>query len=127
NVVGGCCGTTPAHIRALAEVVKGRRPREPPQRAHRHVSGIEYLEVSDDPNQRPILVGERTNVIGSRKFKRLVAEGKWEEASEVGRAQVKNGAQVVDVCLADPDRDEIADMARFLPELTRKVKAPLMI
>ncbi|MFA5860758.1 MAG: methionine synthase [Candidatus Thermoplasmatota archaeon] len=127
NIVGGCCGTTPAHIAALARVIEGKRPRSPQMTIHRHVSGIEYLEITGDASQRPILVGERTNVIGSRKFKRLVAEGKWEEASEVGRAQVKNGAQVVDVCLADPDRDEKADVLRFLPELNKKVKAPLMI
>ena len=127
NLVGGCCGTNPHHVRALAKLVEGRRPRVPPAHRRRHVSGIEYLEVSADPNQRPILVGERTNVIGSRKFKRLVQEGRWEEAAEVGRAQVRNGAQVVDVCLADPDRDEKADVAAFLPHLTKKVQAPLMI
>ena len=125
NLVGGCCGTTPAHIRELAQLVEGKAPRAPSVTPRRHVSGIEYLEI--DPANRPVLVGERTNVIGSRKFKRLIQEGKWEEASEVGRAQAKNGAQVVDVCLADPDRDEAADMARFLPELTKKVQAPLMI
>ena len=125
NLVGGCCGTTPAHVRELAKLAKDARPRAPPAQRRRHVSGIEYLEV--DPANRPVLVGERTNVIGSRKFKRLVQEEKWEEASEVGRAQVKNGAQVVDVCLADPDRDELADVAAFLPHLTKKVQAPLMI
>ena len=125
NVVGGCCGTTPAHIRKLADLVQGRTPRVVAAQPRRHVSGIEYLEI--DPANRPVLVGERTNVIGSRKFKRLVQEGKWEEASEVGRAQVRNGAQVVDVCLADPDRDETTDMSAFLPQLTRKVQAPLMI
>ncbi|HWH07783.1 MAG TPA: homocysteine S-methyltransferase family protein, partial [Candidatus Thermoplasmatota archaeon] len=127
NLVGGCCGTTPAHVRELAALVQGKRPRVAQAKPRRHVSGVEYLEVTGEAEQRPILVGERTNVIGSRKFKRLVAEGKWEEAAEVGRAQVRNGAQVVDVCLADPDRDEKADVLRFLPELTRKVKAPLMI
>ena len=125
NLVGGCCGTTPAHIRALAAVIDRQPPRRPKAEPRRHVSGIEYLEI--DPANRPVLVGERTNVIGSRKFKRLVAEGRWEEAAEVGRAQARNGAQVVDVCLADPDRDEKTDVLRFLPELTKKVKAPLMI
>ena len=125
NLVGGCCGTTPAHIRELRRLVDGAKPRVPATHARRHVSGVEYLEI--DPANRTVLVGERTNVIGSRKFKRLVQEGKWEEAAEVGRAQVRNGAQVVDVCLADPDRDEKADVATFLPQLTRKVQAPLMI
>ena len=60
----------------------------------------------------PCIVGERTNVLGSRKFKRLIAEGKFEAAAEIARSQVKNGAQVIDVCLQDPDRDETADVER---------------
>ncbi|HUR69457.1 MAG TPA: methionine synthase [Candidatus Thermoplasmatota archaeon] len=128
SLVGGCCGTTPAHVAALAQLVRMRRPPSSAQKPPtRHISGIEYLSVSNDPQERPILVGERTNVIGSRKFKRLVAEGRWEEGAEVGRAQVKNGAQVVDVCLADPDRDERADATAFLPHLTKKVQAPIMV
>jgi 5-methyltetrahydrofolate--homocysteine methyltransferase len=125
NLVGGCCGTTGAHIAALAAMVKDKQPRVPPVHHRTLLSGIDFLEVNDD--NRPVLVGERTNVIGSRRFKRLVGQGAWEEASEIGRAQVKGGAQVVDVCLADPDRDELADMLTLLPELIKKVKAPLMI
>jgi 5-methyltetrahydrofolate--homocysteine methyltransferase len=125
NLVGGCCGTTPAHIAALAAMVEGRRPRVPVAHRKTLLSGIDFLEVNED--NRPVLVGERTNVIGSRKFKRLINEGAWEEASEIGRKQVKGGAQVVDVCVANPDRDELADMVTLLPELIRKVKAPLMI
>ena len=125
NVVGGCCGTTPAHIRALARLVEGRPPRRPAERLAPAVSGIEVVYPGDD--NRPLLVGERTNVIGSRKFKDLVVEERFEEAAEVGRAQVRGGGQVLDVCLANPDRDERADMLHFLDRLTRKVKAPLMI
>jgi 5-methyltetrahydrofolate--homocysteine methyltransferase len=66
-------------------------------------------------------------VIGSRRFKELVVADQFEEAAEIGRAQVKNGAQVLDVCLANPDRDETADMDRFMTQVTRKVKVPLMI
>ncbi|HLE97007.1 MAG TPA: homocysteine S-methyltransferase family protein, partial [Candidatus Thermoplasmatota archaeon] len=127
NLVGGCCGTTPAHIARLAEVARGRAPRAFAARAPRAVSGVDYLEVTDDATQRPILVGERTNVIGSRKFKRLVAEKRLDEGAEVGRAQAKAGAQVLDVCLADPDRDEAADMDAFLPVLLQKVKLPVMV
>jgi 5-methyltetrahydrofolate--homocysteine methyltransferase len=125
NITGGCCGTTPEHIRAIVEAVTPYAPR-PIKEDHPHaVSGIEPL-VYDD-SMRPLMVGERTNVIGSRKFKRLIAEGKYEEASEIARAQVKGGAHVIDICLADPDRDELADMEKFLQYVVNKVKVPLMI
>jgi 5-methyltetrahydrofolate--homocysteine methyltransferase len=125
NIVGGCCGTTPAHIRALKALVSGRAPRVPASQAVPAVSGIEVFYPADD--NRPLFVGERTNVIGSRRFKELVVADHFEEAAEIGRAQVKNGAQVLDVCLANPDRDEPADMDRFMTQVTRKVKVPLMI
>src|SRR5436853_4933947 len=125
NFIGGCCGTTPAHIRALKALVSGRSPRVPAAREAQAVSGIEVFYPADD--NRPLFVGERTNVIGSRRFKELVVAEQFEEAAEIGRAQVKNGAQVLDVCLANPDRDETADMDRFMTHVTRKVKVPLMI
>jgi 5-methyltetrahydrofolate--homocysteine methyltransferase len=126
NIVGGCCGTTPEHIKAISDEMKKYKPR-PRIENHSHmVSGIEPF-VYDDPTLRPIMVGERTNVIGSRKFKRLISDGKFEEASEVARAQVKNGAHVIDICLADPDRDEIIDMENFIKEVVKKVKVPLVI
>jgi 5-methyltetrahydrofolate--homocysteine methyltransferase len=125
NLVGGCCGTTPAHVAALARLAAGARPRRVPDHHRAFVSGLEAVELTED--NRPLLVGERTNVLGSRKFKRLIAAGDFEGAAEVGRAQVKAGAQVVDVCLQDPDRDEVADMDAFLGHITRLVRAPLMI
>jgi len=125
NIVGGCCGTTPAHIRALAAAAEGKHPRRPAIHNKTLVSGIEALEV--DVDNRPVLVGERTNVLGSRKFKRLVAEGQFEAAAEIARAQVKNAAQVIDVCLQDPDRDEAADANAFLERATKMVKVPLML
>ena len=125
NVIGGCCGTTPAHIRALRDLAGGRPPRVPAAREVQAVSGVEVFYPADD--NRPLFVGERTNVIGSRRFKELVVAEQFEEAAEVGRAQVKNGAQVLDVCLANPDRDENGDMDRFMTQITRKVKVPLMI
>ena len=125
NFVGGCCGTTPAHIRALQALVSGRPPRVPAAREPQAVSGIEVFYPADD--NRPLFVGERTNVIGSRRFKELIVADQFEEAAEVGRAQVKSSAQVLDVCLANPDRDEASDMDRFMTQLTRKVKVPLMI
>lgn len=119
NIAGGCCGTTPAHIKALNEALAGLPPRQPAKQEHHAVSGIEPF-IYDDPSTRPIFVGERTNVIGSRKFRRLIAEGKWEEASEIARTQVKNGAQIIDICLADPDRDEISDMENFISIAVKK-------
>jgi len=126
NIVGGCCGTTPAHIRAIADAMKEFQPREFKPNAVHMVSGIEPF-IYDDPTLRPIMVGERTNVIGSRKFKRLITEGKFEEAAEIARAQVKGGAHVIDLCLADPDREELVDMENFIKEVVKKVKAPLVI
>jgi 5-methyltetrahydrofolate--homocysteine methyltransferase len=125
NVVGGCCGTNERHVRALAEAMEGRRPRRIPDHSRCFLSGIELLEVDDE--SRPIIVGERTNVLGSRKFKRLVAEGSFEAAAEVARAQVRAGAQVIDVCLQDPDRNELADTIAFLEKAIRMVKVPFMI
>ena len=125
NAIGGCCGTTPAHIAALARIAQGHAPRRPAASRVAVVSGIEALYPTED--NRPVLVGERTNVIGSRRFKDLIVEEKFEEGAEIGRAQVKGGAQVLDACLANPDRDELADMDRFMAQVTRKVKVPLMI
>lgn len=126
NIVGGCCGTTPAHIKAIAEKMAAYQPRDTKPTPQHMVSGIEPF-IYDDPTLRPIMVGERTNVIGSRKFKRLISEGKIEEAAEIARAQVKNGAHVIDLCLADPDRDELQDMEQFIKEVVKKVKVPLVI
>jgi len=125
NVIGGCCGTTAAHIEAMVRLASGRKPRVIPQVERTFVSGTDALEIED--SVRPVLIGERTNVLGSRVFKRLIAEGKYDEASEIARRQIKNGAQIIDVCLQDPDRDEAEDMRRFLEQLIRKVRAPLMI
>ena len=125
NLIGGCCGTTPAHVAALAAAAAGRPPRRVPHHHRSLISGLEAVEL--DPSNRPLLVGERTNVLGSRKFKRLIQDGAHEAAAEVGRAQVRASAQVLDVCLQDPDRDEMADMDAFLDRLVRLVKVPLMI
>ena len=125
NLVGGCCGTTPEHIKLLADAAAGRKPRVPSTLRRSVVSGIDTLVIDNDT--RPVIVGERTNVLGSRKFKRLIGQGKFEEASEIGRAQVRKGAHVLDVCLQDPDRNEMADVTTFLDILVKKIKVPLMI
>jgi 5-methyltetrahydrofolate--homocysteine methyltransferase len=125
NVIGGCCGTRPEHVRAFAEIVQGARPRRPPAVSRTIVSGIDFLEADEDV--RPVLVGERTNVIGSRKFKKLVCDEKYEEAAEIARRQVKGGAQVIDINLQNPDRDELKDVAAFYERVIRMVKVPLML
>lgn len=126
NIVGGCCGTTPDHIQAIREAVSGYSPRKLQSKTHGHVvSGIDPLQYDD--SMRPLFIGERTNVIGSRKFKQLIIDGKFEEAAEIARAQVKNGAHVIDICLANPDRDELEDMKNFMQEVVKKVKVPLVI
>src|SRR5512139_1674105 len=115
NIIGGCCGTTPEHIRMIAAIAAQYPPRkaQPPRRSV--VSGLETLVV------------ERTNVLGSKKFKQLIADGKIEEASEIGRLQVRRGAHVLDVCLQDPDRNETEDLTAFLEMLVKKVKVPIML
>jgi 5-methyltetrahydrofolate--homocysteine methyltransferase len=126
NIIGGCCGTTPAHIQAIAQMVEGKKPREPKNSSHKsYFSGIDLVEA--DESSRPLIVGERTNVIGSRLFKKMIAEEKWEEATEVARWQIRNGAHVIDVCLQSSERDELQDIPPFYEKLIRKIKAPIMI
>ena len=126
NILGGCCGTTPEHIRAIVEMTAGKQPRRIPAASHRaYYSGVELVEAEE--STRPLIVGERTNVIGSRLFKALIAEEKWEEATEIARRQVKNGAQIVDVCLQSADRDEFMDIPPFYEKLVKKIQAPIMI
>jgi 5-methyltetrahydrofolate--homocysteine methyltransferase len=126
NMVGGCCGTTDAHIRAIAEMAASKRPRILPERSHRsYYSGIDLVEAEE--SNRPLVVGERTNMIGSRLFKQLVVAENWEEATEIARRQMKNGAHIADVCLQSADRDETRDIPLFYQELIRKIRAPIMI
>ncbi|WP_042346781.1 methionine synthase [Bacillus massiliigorillae] len=126
NIIGGCCGTTPAHVKAMVEEVATLPPRPIPSETHNHaVSGTDSLLYDD--SMRPLFVGERTNVIGSRKFKQLIRDKAFEQASEIARAQVKKGAHVIDICLADPDDDELGNMKEFVKEVVKKVKVPLVV
>jgi 5-methyltetrahydrofolate--homocysteine methyltransferase len=125
NIVGGCCGTTPEHIQMLVQMVQHKRPRVPVSTRQVAVSGLDYLPLEAD--NRPVIVGERTNVIGSKRFRDLISAEQYEQAAEIGRAQVKGGAQVIDLCLANPDRDEYQDMERFLRFIAGKVRVPLMV
>lgn len=129
NFAGGCCGTTPDHIAAIAEAVKGvppRHPAAPPVRTR--LSGLEPLTIG--PESLFVNVGERTNVTGSRRFARLVLEGDYEAALEVALQQVRNGAQIIDINMDEGLLDSEAAMVRFLnllaaePEIAR---VPFMI
>ena len=129
NIVGGCCGTTPAHIFELQKIVGDYAPRPLPEADHTmRLSGLEPLAVTPDKNF--INVGERTNVAGSAKFARLIREKQYEEALSVARAQVEAGAQVIDICMDDGLIDGVEAMSTFLnliasePEIAR---VPVMI
>ncbi len=114
NIVGGCCGTTPAHVRAIAEAVRGLAPRQIPTIPPRtRLAGLEPIEIPG-PGGVFVNVGERTNVTGSRKFARLILEGRFGEAVEVAREQVANGAQLIDVNMDEGLLDSAAAMTRFL-------------
>lgn len=129
NVIGGCCGTTPAHISALRKVADDALPRIPhaPAPALR-VSGLESLEVRQENNF--LVVGERCNVAGSRKFLRLIKEKNYDEAMSIALKQVESGASVIDINMDDPLLDAPAEMTRFLrlyasePEVA---KVPVMV
>ncbi len=129
NVVGGCCGSTPAHIEAIAEAVKGRAPRAPAEhRPFMSLSGLEPFELTKDI---PFVnVGERTNVTGSAKFRKLITAGDYSAALVVARDQVENGAQIIDVNMDEGLIDSQQAMVEFLnliaaePDIAR---VPVMI
>ncbi|MBG90583.1 MAG: methionine synthase [Actinobacteria bacterium] len=125
NVIGGCCDTTPAHIKAFADLARPQSPRGMATEQVSRISGIDPLVI--ETGSGPYIVGERTNVIGSRKFKEMISNEEFEAASEIARKQVKAGAHIIDVCLSNPDRDEKSDMVAFLEKVSKMVKAPLMV
>jgi len=129
NVVGGCCGTTPEHVRAIAQAVEGMPPRTPPEiEPLSRFSGLEPLVLR--PESPLIMIGERTNVSGSRKFARLVREERLDEAVSIARQQVEGGANVIDVNLDDALLDGDAMMPRFLNLIAAEpdvARVPVMI
>jgi len=129
NIVGGCCGTTPAHIRKIAEAVRGKAPRVPPHaQALTRFSGLEALVLRPDSNF--VNVGERTNVTGSPRFSKLVLAGKYAEAVEIARQQVAGGAQILDVNMDEGLLDSKAAMRTFLNLLAAEpdiARVPVMI
>ena len=129
NIIGGCCGTTPAHIKAIAEAVAKHPPRKPavPTRRSRY-SGLEMLEIR--PESSFTVVGERTNVTGSRAFARLIKEERYEEALSVARQQVENGANIIDVNVDEGMLDGPAVMTKFLTLLSSEpdvARVPVMV
>jgi 5-methyltetrahydrofolate--homocysteine methyltransferase len=129
NIIGGCCGTSPAFIKAIAEVVKDIPPRKIPENpVECRLSGLEPFNIGD--SSLFVNVGERCNVTGSAKFKRLILEGNYEEALEIAKQQVETGAQVIDINMDEAMLDGEAAMVRFLNLIageTDIAKAPLMI
>ncbi|WP_273152505.1 methionine synthase, partial [Methylophaga thiooxydans] len=129
NIVGGCCGTAPAHIKAIAEAVEGITPRKPKENLHHcRLSGLEPLNITED--SLFVNVGERTNVTGSLRFARLIKEGDYDTALEVARQQVENGAQIIDINMDEGMLDSKEAMVTFLnllaaePDISR---VPVMI
>ena len=129
NIAGGCCGTTPAHIKAIADALKDVTPRKIPDLEKKcRLSGLEPFNIGGD--SLFVNVGERANITGSAKFKRLILEGKYDEALEVCKQQVETGAQVIDINMDEAMLDGEAAMVRFLnlvasePDISR---VPLMI
>ena len=113
NIVGGCCGTTPDHIRQIAKKVQSLPPRSlDPKEALSTFSGLEVLEMRKDLNF--VNVGERTNVTGSRKFARLIKSEAYDEALSVARQQVEGGAQILDVNMDEGLLDSVEAMQKFL-------------
>jgi 5-methyltetrahydrofolate--homocysteine methyltransferase len=129
NVVGGCCGTTPAHIKAIADAVQGLPPRAIPEIPKRlRLSGLEPLVIGPDSNF--VNVGERTNVTGSKKFAELIIGNRYDEALEVARQQVEAGAVIIDINMDEGMLDAEAAMTRFLHLVASEPaisKVPIMI
>jgi 5-methyltetrahydrofolate--homocysteine methyltransferase len=129
NIIGGCCGTTPDHIREIALLAAGQKPRAVPERKHiTALAGLEPLVIRPDTNF--INIGERTNVAGSIKFARLIREGNFQAALDVARDQVEGGAQVIDICMDDAMIDGVAAITRFINLVMSEpdiAKLPVMV
>jgi 5-methyltetrahydrofolate--homocysteine methyltransferase len=129
NIVGGCCGTTPPHIKAIARAVKDLPPRKVPTiEPYLRLSGLDAVTVRPDSNF--LNIGERTNVAGSPKFAQLIKAGDYEAALAVARQQVENGAQVIDVCMDEGMIDGVAAMTKFLNLIASEpdiCKVPVMV
>ena len=126
NMVGGCCGTTPEHIAAVVEALHGQRPKRRTPQGQPSVSSL-YQAVTLKQENSFLIVGERSNTNGSRKFKRLLVEGDMDALVDVGREQVRDGSHVLDVCVDYVGRDGVPDMDRVVARYVRDVTVPLML
>ena len=131
NVVGGCCGTVPSHIRALSRALDKMVPRRAPlPRAEvcggaSFLTGIDAVEISEAT--RPVIAGERSNALGSKKFRELVRAGDFDGAADFARRQLDEGASLLDVAVQQPDRSEGNDMAALMEKLAPRMRAPVMV
>jgi 5-methyltetrahydrofolate--homocysteine methyltransferase len=125
-IVGGCCGTRPEHIRAVAAATQGLVPRPRPARYAPALASL-YASVPLDQDSGPLNVGERTNANGSKAFRELLLKGDVEGMVALGKEQVREGSHLLDVCTAYVGRDEVADMTGLLRALVQQVSAPIMI
>lgn len=130
NIAGGCCGTTPEHIRAIADVLKNYKPRSYMRMSRQYTSfsGLETLKY--DGHQNLIMVGERANVTGSKKFARLIEDGDFNKAIEITAKQVSDGANIIDICMDSDLTDVKANMTKFLNLVSSEpdiAKVPIMI
>jgi len=126
NIVGGCCGTTPAHLKAVAEAVRSlaplsRRPVCPP------AASSLYIQVPFAQEPKPLIIGERTNANGSKKFRDLLAKEDYEALTEIGKEEVNESAHMLDLCTAYVDRNESRDMIECVNRMALQVRIPLMI
>ncbi|SNZ11757.1 methionine synthase (B12-dependent) [Persephonella hydrogeniphila] len=124
-IVGGCCGTTPSHIKALSEKVKGKKPKPPKGKQPRALASLYGIQpLKQEPP--PFLVGERTNATGSKKFRELLLKEDYDAILSVAQEQVKSGAHALDVSVNFAGRDEIKDMKAVISRFNEKIPVPLM-
>lgn len=125
NIAGGCCGTTPSHIKELVNKLKNIPPRELKIKKYwavAHKQTLFYEEI-----EPPVIIAERTNVLGSKKFRKLVDENRKDEIISLAKKQVEKGAHIIDISFTNPERNEIKDINEFLPVISKSIRIPLMI
>jgi len=126
NIVGGCCGTTPKHIRRLCEAMEEVLPLKVRKKKHSFMlAGVDHFQFIEQ--DKPFIIGERANMSGALTFRRLIRNEKFEEAAEVAFRQERSGAHIIDVNLSDTESDELENIDKFYPFLRLKIKTPVMI